>query len=248
MAKTVINTADITTPERFEQAVADVLTGKATVASQPEQQVPVDPNSAHAKRNAARKARTVPTLAEYEAAPKFTTAQTAALQVVDAGSAVIGKRTDPKVGTVSASVASALVKMGVLVKVVGDASTRGTLVVRPKAEGEASKPAKAPKAAKAPVERRPVIQEDGKFYRIRANGTRRAVPILEGTALEQARVIRTSRDGANGKTPLTVREIADSLHMSNSTVRRLLASLELTEQHLAQQAPKPATRKRTKAS
>jgi IclR helix-turn-helix domain len=224
MAKRAIKTTDITTPQEFEKAVGDILTGKATYMSdnqhpdghtllpgsrprmkkataQPEAQVPVDPKAPHAKRNAARKAT------EGTSDPKYAgtvtvNGKTYPARITNAGIAQRNRKAD---GT------------GQWIKFDTNAHTF-----------EKVEPAKAAKH----TERRPVIEEDGKFYRVRGNGTRRAVPLLEGTALAQAQAIRASRDGANGQPPMTVREIADSLHMSTSTVRRLLVSLELTEQHL----------------
>lgn len=71
---------------------------------------------------------------------------------------------------------------------------------------------------------RPVIQVDGKFYKVRGNGSKRRVPTLAGDDLTLAETVRGKRQAG-----ATMRQLADEMHLSVSTLRRLLNSLALTE-------------------
>lgn len=64
-----------------------------------------------------------------------------------------------------------------------------------------------------------------KFFRIRANGTKRRVPTLSGEALATAQAIRNEREAGG-----TMKAIAEARHLSVPTVRRMLTSLALTEE------------------
>lgn len=92
-------------------------------------------------------------------------------------------------------------------------------------------PAKTTPKPAAKLERKGT-GEEARYYRARANGTTRHVPLLAGDALKLAQDIRERRTGEH---PETMRQIAASLHRSVSSVRRLLNSLALTEQHTANQ-------------
>ena len=71
---------------------------------------------------------------------------------------------------------------------------------------------------------RPVIQVDGKFYKVRGHGSKRRVPTLAGDDLNLAETVRGKRQAG-----ATMRQLADEMHLSVSTLRRLLNSLALTE-------------------
>lgn len=77
-----------------------------------------------------------------------------------------------------------------------------------------------------------------KFFRIRANGTKRHVPTLTGDALATAQAIKAQREAG-----ITMKDIATERHLSVSSVRRYLTSLALTEEVQAATA-KPARRTR----
>lgn len=90
-------------------------------------------------------------------------------------------------------------------------------------------PAKAAKPAK-PVKVSSRYEKEGtgaeaKFFRIRANGTKRHVPTLTGEALETAKAIKAQREQG-----VTMKAIAAERHLSLSSVRRMLTSLALTEE------------------
>lgn len=71
---------------------------------------------------------------------------------------------------------------------------------------------------------RPVVQVEGRFYKVRGNGTKRHVPTLAGDDLALAETVRGKREAGS-----TMRQLADEMHLSVSTLRRLLNSLALTE-------------------
>lgn len=72
---------------------------------------------------------------------------------------------------------------------------------------------------------RPVIVVGTKFYRVRGNGTKRHVPTLAGEDLALAETVRGKRSAG-----ATMRQLSEEMHLSVSTLRRLLGSLALTEQ------------------
>jgi hypothetical protein len=72
---------------------------------------------------------------------------------------------------------------------------------------------------------RPVIMVGAKFYRVRSNGTKRHVPTLAGEDLALAETVRGKRSAG-----ATMRQLSEEMHLSVSTLRRLLGSLALTEQ------------------
>lgn len=63
------------------------------------------------------------------------------------------------------------------------------------------------------------------FYRVRENGTYRHIPFLTGEDREHAQWIASQREAGR-----TMKEIADELHLSIPTVRRMINGLLLVEE------------------